>query len=123
MNAVVYKICRSGNFGEVVYRFLNGPVEVFRFPASMPDAEVLKKIGAMPEEEENNRAEVPAAVPVMKEPEEEQPKRKESVNDVRAKKHALKEKYLSDLKKAGIDKSKEPSFARIEAAWKKHCCK
>lgn len=129
MKAQIFKLSRSGSVGVVVYQFPNTPIRVYEFPASWTDQQVLEKIGAAVkrEQEEERQTKKPELCPVVQsvkpEPvsEPEEPKRKESINDVRAKKHALKEKYLADLKKAGIDKSKEPSFARIEAAWKKHC--
>lgn len=129
MKAQIFKMSRSGSAGVVVYQFPNTPIRVYEFPASWTDQQVLEKIEAAVkrrEQEEEQNTKKPEVCPVVQsvklEPAEpEEPKRKESINDVRAKKHALKEKYLADLKKAGIDKSKEPSFARIEAAWKKHC--
>lgn len=138
MKAQIFKMSRSGSVGVVVYQFPNTPIRVYEFPASWTDQQVLEKIGAaIKREQEEEKTEIrlkpviseakPEVCPVVEsvkpEPvsEPEEPKRKESINDVRAKKHALKEKYLADLKKVGIDKSKEPSFARIEAAWKKYC--
>lgn len=131
MKAQIFKMSRSGSMGVVVYQFPNTQIRVYEFPASWTDQQVLEKIGAAikREQEEERQVKKPEVCPVpvvdsvkqepVSEPEEQ--KRKESINDVRAKKHAMKEKYLADLKAAGIDKSKEPSFARIEAAWKKHC--
>lgn len=124
----IYKISRTGNRGMIVYNVNGGPMIELKFNASESDIDVLKKIGfsATEENSEINTSTLPPSIEEAEEtmpPEEKDVPKKESVDKQMIARRELKAKYIEELKAAGIDKSKDPSFSRIEAAWKKHCGK
>lgn len=115
------KIVSFQRFGAsviVAYKDAAGKVKSARFPAVLSDADIVSRLNGNPAPvaPETTKKEEPKQE--AKPPQPEPPKKVTAQMDEQ---HILRERYLAELKAAGVETAGLRAFSRIEALWKEKC--